>query len=379
VSGVSAPFDVQLAEHEPAAARRGPAVPALFHWLALLWVAAMLALAYASPEQYGALLQEDRAVEWGTVWLFAAAGVIHLRQAVRARGLFDILVGLFCIFVAGEEFSWGQRLLGLEAPDYFLAHNFQQEINLHNLPGAYVKPKWILILALAGYGILLPAVARLAPARRLLARLGATAPPLQLTPWFVAAIGLLLWYPFTLTGEWVEFLAGGLFLASRKLTQGTLWIVLSLSLIFGVGMMKATGAIERERDTGRATCAAAEAQALLDDLTGGGAATDRLRGRRLIHRRVWTAMNRELIDRGRTPKFDSAPCADAAGGAAADRRRYAVDPWGMSYWIHVQQGEGGEQRVVIYSFGPNRRRDGEAGLPDADDIGAIGTLGPARE
>ena len=37
-----------------------------------------------------------------------------------------------------------------------------------------------------------------------------------------------------------------------------------------------------------------------------------------------------------------------------DRRGYLLDPWSNPYWILKEKGSA---RVVIYSFGPNRRRD----------------------
>ncbi len=36
-------------------------------------------------------------------------------------------------FGAGEEISWGQRILGIESPEFFQTHNGQGETNLHNL------------------------------------------------------------------------------------------------------------------------------------------------------------------------------------------------------------------------------------------------------
>src|SRR5688572_18030880 len=89
---------------------------------------------------------------WVGVMLLGAAGFLNPEDAWRRRSIFTALIALFCLFVAGEEFSWGQRLLGFGSPEYFLENNFQQELNLHNLPGAVVKPKWVFIIALAGYG-----------------------------------------------------------------------------------------------------------------------------------------------------------------------------------------------------------------------------------
>jgi hypothetical protein len=38
----------------------------------------------------------------------------------------------------------------------------------------------------------------------------------------------------------------------------------------------------------------------------------------------------------------------------------------------TRNDESDEQRVVVYSFGPNRRRDGEPGEASGDDIPAVG-------
>jgi hypothetical protein len=357
-------------------------VPALYHLLAALWIAAMLLIAYRWPHYYETLLQEDRPVEWGTVWVFLVAGVVRGFEAFRTRRPFDALVALFCLFVAGEEFSWGQRLFGYGSPEYFLANNYQQELNLHNLPGAVFKPKWALIFALAGYGLLLPLAARFEFLRRILERAGATPPPAALAPWFVAAVVLLLWYPLELTGEWVEFLAGSLFVVSLGLASGTLRLVLSLALIFGVTLTKITDAVERERDVERSACARLEAQNLVNDITSSGAATEKLKRRRSVHKRVWGAMNDGYLEREHMRQFAATRCGGGDGATAgntgggdgddtAARLRYAVDPWGMSYWLHAQDAGDKQRRVLVYSFGPNRRRDGTTGTPAGDDIFAI--------
>ncbi len=88
-------------------------VATLFHLLAAAWIAAMLLVGHFAPDRYHMLMQEDRLVEWGTVWLFLAAGLINLRHAIRSRRIFDGLVALFCLFIAGEEFSWGQASAGV--------------------------------------------------------------------------------------------------------------------------------------------------------------------------------------------------------------------------------------------------------------------------
>ena len=44
-----------------------------------------------------------------------------------------LFFGFLFLFGAMEEISWGQRVLGIESPEWFLKHNKQGEINLHNL------------------------------------------------------------------------------------------------------------------------------------------------------------------------------------------------------------------------------------------------------
>lgn len=358
--------------------RRDWAVPAAFHVLVGAWISIMLLLGRFAPDRYYKLMQEDRLIEWGTVWLFLAAGLIGLRHSIRNRRIFDGLVALFCLFIAGEEFSWGQRLLGFYSPEYFLANNFQQEVNIHNLPGSFLKPKWIFMIALAGYGVLLPLLSRARRSHRLLELVGASVPPIQLTPWFIAGIVILLWYPLTLTGEWVELFAGGLFLVATRLQPKMLWINLLLTVVFGFAMIGIGGAIERDRDFARSPCARAETESLLNDVVSGEAATNKLWRRSSIHVRIWTAVDEGYLRREFIREFDGTHCEGAAAQNVGMRKQYGIDPWGTAYWISVEKLSDEERKVVVYSFGPNRGRDGQKdtrGQADAgDDIAATGLL-----
>lgn len=83
---------------------------------------------------------EDGFVEWATVLALLVGMVVCFRRVWVLRGqrpvlflLMTSLLGLFLLFGAGEELSWGQRLFGLESGDFFREHNSQGETNLHNL------------------------------------------------------------------------------------------------------------------------------------------------------------------------------------------------------------------------------------------------------
>ena len=328
------------------------------------------ALANVAPDRYDALMQEDRAVEWATVILFAVAGVVRCYSALRAKRVFDFLVGLFCIFVAGEEISWGQRLIGYTPPGVFLEHNTQQEANVHNFADVFGRPKWMLIFALAGYGLLLPALAKVGATRRLVDRVGATAPRLDVAPWFAVVIALLIWYPLTFTGEWAELTAGWLFVASAPLSSRAVALTGFAAVPVALAMTWVS-AMRQPSDANQLGCAQAETEALLEDIVRGQAGTPDLDAMTSVHKRVWSSVASGYIEDGLLRRFRALSCRGESGGKLASRRRYIVDPWGTAYWIDVKREPDSDvHRVLVYSFGPNRRRDLDAG----DDVRAEGVL-----
>lgn len=344
-------------------------VPRAFHALAAGFVAACAWLALRQPDVYSAAMQEDRFVEWATVCFFAAAGVLLLVRAVRRRRVFDALVGLFCLFFAGEEMSWGQRLFGLTPPAYFLENNTQQEMNVHNFGVLFGSPKWPLMVVLVGYCALLPAIALTDRGRRLLSRVGATPPPTPTLPWFVAAIVLLYWYPFRFTGEWVELLVGATFFVASGTPAAAMLLASA-----GVGAASVALAALSARGTSepeRVACATAEVQALADGLAIGGAQRDLVEARS-IHKRLWTLRNEDYVDFNVLERR----LADVQCGGKAEalyRRRYGVDPWGTAYWVRTARD--GPTVATVYSFGPNRRRDLDSDATHAgDDVVARATV-----
>lgn len=83
---------------------------------------------------------EDGFIEWLTVLPLLMAMVITFRRVFRlyrSRNWLFITTLLslaaFSFFAAGEELSWGQRMLHLESSEFFKENNSQQETNLHNL------------------------------------------------------------------------------------------------------------------------------------------------------------------------------------------------------------------------------------------------------
>ncbi len=321
---------------------------------------AVIALAYQAPDVYELYLQEDHFAEWLTAALFGIGGFIRMRRALKERRVFDGLVALFSFFVAGEEFSWGQRLIGYTPPTWFLSHNVQQEATLHNFAGVFGRPKWSLIAVLVGYGLLLPLARRFGASRKLMERVGATSPPDSLAPWFGMTVVMLIWYPLSYTGEWAELVAAVLFLGAVTTT----WtFVIGLVTASAIAVVLTLVSARRSTGAPAIACARAEVSALLSDITTKAGIIDLLAARS-VEKRVWTAITEREIDSEALSGFASTRCA---GSIPSSRRRYAVDPWGSSYWVSVNETPDGKADVQVYSLGPNRRRD-RAADGSSDDI-----------
>jgi hypothetical protein len=139
-----------------------PTVAGALFWLPLLSLAALLIGAAIYRPAYDRMLQEDYPVEWAqfACCLFiCVVAFMSIRPSIRQRrwvlaGLLMLLT-IGCFFLAGEEISWGQRVLGIATPHDFRS-NEQNEMNLHNFAGgfdpeaAFRQAQLMLSLVLAG-------------------------------------------------------------------------------------------------------------------------------------------------------------------------------------------------------------------------------------
>jgi hypothetical protein len=125
------------------------------------------------------LTSEDGPIESLGATALVVCAVFSLLAWRRRRDLSRIartaLLALTVLFVfgAGEEISWGQRILGLETPEPLRKVNAQGEINLHNLAELsgvfeldYAFRNFVLL-----FGALVPLLALWPRARRVLVRL----------------------------------------------------------------------------------------------------------------------------------------------------------------------------------------------------------------
>ena len=72
--------------------------------------------------------------------------------------------------LAGEEISWGQRILGIATPESLKAVNVQEEFNFHNIDGIHQHVRLVGVLSAAFFCYLIPLSNRFLPGCRRLYR-----------------------------------------------------------------------------------------------------------------------------------------------------------------------------------------------------------------
>jgi hypothetical protein len=308
------------------------------------FVATMGTTEWLFPETFQRWMQEDGWEEWATAFAWATAGAVAARCVLSrpipiATRAALAGVALLCLFAAGEEISWGQRLFGLRPPDLLLEYNNQQELNLHNL----VKSTILIALVAAGWALVLPSIARIWSGRGIGRAAAAASPPGWLALWASWVIWLAVTRPFPFAGEVAELLLAQLFLigvGERARAQGLLasWkpvaACMGASLGLGVVTPPAVDALLAPSDPDRAARVRRELEILGMNLPS--AVSPRLLSRSRVHKRLFTAVHDGYL------RFEGAGSL------------FFLDPWQNPYWIEYAREEGG---AWLYSFGPNRRRD----------------------
>lgn len=116
------------------------------------------------------LAKEDGFIENMQFLVLLFSGVVALHVSTRIFSKNKLLSVVFLltacvlIFVAGDEISWGQRILGISSPEYFLQNNAQEEITVHNhvsvhgtipllyvFAGLYGSSMWVVTKLFAQY------------------------------------------------------------------------------------------------------------------------------------------------------------------------------------------------------------------------------------
>lgn len=338
----------------------------------------------SNPNFYYVALQEDQIPEWMTFWAFFIAGILFTQAAYRQYAdesripWFLLCVGIFCFFVALEEISWGQRLFGYQPPAYFLQQNFQQEFNFHNVADTDSRVLALKVVIL-GFGIVLPAVWMIPAIRRLCLKMAIVPPPIFFAPAFLATYCLYEVYPWQFCGELVELMLGLGFVFSalalpsffKKPNPGRPHsfiypvAVVGIVVILSVVMTRISdGRLSNQPEL--VEVAGKELSALGEDYREAlRTKKKRITGCKL-HNRVFNHVEKYGIKNIYEGNFREL----TKYGLPEERAQFFIDPWNTAYWIrHACDPEKKRVQIIVYSFGPNRRRDSIPFEIRGDDIG----------
>lgn len=181
--------------------------PLLLHLLSIAILAVFVLWTEIDPASVGLNGIEDGPVEnWGAAgfaiafvgFAIAAWRAPNLRESpAKYARLMTVAWAALMLLFAGEEISWGQRILGIETPEAISAINTQDEINLHNLVGvaevlggSYRFHTIFLFLT----GLVFPLMALTRPGRNLFARFNFPVLPLCYVVLFVGTYVYGKWY-----------------------------------------------------------------------------------------------------------------------------------------------------------------------------------------
>jgi len=102
---------------------------------------------------YLILISEDGPVEYATFIIYFVTIIFSLlsakiffKRGKKRYGFLYFAMALVFIFIAMEEISWGQRIINLDLPEFFL-ESTQEEMNIHDLPVVAIFEDPMIIVA----------------------------------------------------------------------------------------------------------------------------------------------------------------------------------------------------------------------------------------
>lgn len=192
----------------------------LFYVVLAIGLTVGLLASYLSPELYvEGLAAEDGVFEWGTAAFLLLGAIVCARRVVlpgktRLFAVISALGALVLFFGAGEEISWGQRVIGWDSGEFWVENNDQAETNLHNLVVGEVKINKLLFgvtltLAFLAFFALLPVLHhRSAAVARWAGRWGVPVPKAVHGLAFVLSLVVMSLVPTSRSAELGEFAIG---------------------------------------------------------------------------------------------------------------------------------------------------------------------------
>jgi len=168
--------------------------------LALMVTGSYSVYLFFSENTVANLGKEDHFFEWLTAVCLFIASLLFLKTALSKKNIYSFFMSAILFVGAGEEISWGQRIIDFQTPQSLKVMNVQNEFNLHNLSVFNTenfdktrKKGWTRLLEInflfrvfcMGYGIVIPLFALLSTTiKKIVATSEIPIPPLSIGLFF---------------------------------------------------------------------------------------------------------------------------------------------------------------------------------------------------
>lgn len=141
-------------------------------WIPLIYIGVQLIAEIVLPQSIMAPMHnENGPVETLQFLIISAAFITAILTLTKMKNIkpkwligWISLAALCCLYVAGEEVSWGQHILDWSTPEFWAGVNDQNETNLHNTSSWFdQKPRLILLIGVVVGGLIIPLLQRFKP------------------------------------------------------------------------------------------------------------------------------------------------------------------------------------------------------------------------
>lgn len=127
-----------------------------------LWIIGLTAWIQLLPfDSFARFAHEDGPVETIQFFIVLSISILSINKALSASvqksKVVFMVIGILSFFVAMEEISWGQRILGIETPEKLKEINVQDETTLHNI-GIFNQLQIYAYILIALVGTILPQI-----------------------------------------------------------------------------------------------------------------------------------------------------------------------------------------------------------------------------
>lgn len=146
--------------------------PALWLWAPIGFAIMQLLIETVVPHELASSWHEENGLlemlHTGVIFVALIYGLITIPSVLKLNNLF-LRVWLFiacigCLYITGEEVSWGQHIFGWESGEFWQSVNDQQETNLHNTSSWLdQKPRILVEIGIIVGGLIIPALIKWAP------------------------------------------------------------------------------------------------------------------------------------------------------------------------------------------------------------------------